>query len=121
MLPSGNMPRWLPFNVCNIVMESLDEIKARAEVAVPGAKINIISNPGQSQQSSLLLDNQHAAAVARFLRDDSALRLDFCSNATGVDWLNRTGKKTVKVKTVVGGVEKEVVQPSEEQIQRALE
>src|SRR5260370_51200 len=121
MLPSGNMPRWLPFNVCNIVMESLDEIKARAEAAVPGAKIDIVVNPGPSQQSSLLLDNEHAAAVARFLRDDPALRLDFCSNATGVDRLDRTGKKTVEVKTVVDGVEKEVDQTSEEKIPGYLE
>src|SRR5260370_29043205 len=106
MLPSGNMPRWLPFNVCNIVMESLDKIKARAEAAVPGAKIDIVVNPGPSQQSSLLIDNEHAAAVARFLRDDSALRLDFCSNATGVDWVDRAVKKTSKVKTLLDRVEK---------------
>src|SRR5260370_5363914 len=102
-------------------MESLDEIKARVEAAVPGAKINIISNPGPSQQSSLLLDNQHAAAVGRFLRDDPALRFDFCSNATGVDWLDRTVKKTVKVKTIIDGVEKEMDQTSEEKIPGYLE
>jgi NADH-quinone oxidoreductase subunit C len=102
-------------------MESLDEIKARAETAVLGAKIDIIPNPGPAQQPSLLLDNQHAAAVARFLRDDPALRLDFCSNATGVDWLDRTVKKTVKVKTVVDGVEKEINQTSEEKIPGHLE
>ena len=33
-----------------------------------------------------------------FLRDDPALRLDFCSNVTGVDWLDRTVTKKVKVK-----------------------
>src|SRR5437763_4975710 len=102
-------------------MESLDEIKARIEAAVPGAKIDIIANPGPSQQSSLLIDNEHAAAVARFLRDDPALRFDFCSNATGVDWLDRTVKKNVKVKTVVDGVEKEINQTSEEKIQGYLE
>ena len=95
-------------------MESLEEIKARAEAAVPGAKIDIVPNPGPSQQSSLLIDNEHAAAVAKFLRDDPALRLDFCSNATGVDWLDRTVKKTVKVKTIVEGIEKEVDQTTEE-------
>ena len=102
-------------------MESLDEIKARIEAAVPGAKIDIIANPGPSQQSSLLIDNEHAAAVARFLRDDPALRFDFCSNATGVDWLDRTVKKNVKVKTVVDGVEKEINQTSEEKIPGYLE
>ena len=59
--------------------------------------------------------------MARLLRDDSALRLDFCSNATGVDWLNRTVKKTMKVKTVVDGVEKEIDQTSEEKIPGYLE
>ena len=90
-------------------MESLEQIKGGAEAAVPGAKIDIIPNPGPSQQSSLLIDNEHAAAVVKFLRDDPALRLDFCSNATGVDWLDRTVKKTVKVKRVIDGEEKEVV------------
>jgi NADH-quinone oxidoreductase subunit C len=102
-------------------MESLDEIKARAEVAVPGAKIDIVPNPGPANQPSLLIDNEHAPAIAQFLRDDSALRLDFCSNATGVDWLDRTVKKTVKVKTVVDGVEKEINQTNEEKIPGYLE
>ena len=103
------------------VMESLDEIKARAEAAVPGAKIDIVPNPGPSQQSSLLIDDGHAAAVARFFRDDPALRLDFSSNVTGVDWPERTVKKTVKVKAVVEGVEKEVDQTTEEKIPGYLE
>ena len=50
-----------------------------------------------------------------------ALRLDFCSNVTGVDWPERTVKKTTKVKTVVEGVEKEVDQTSEEKIPGYLE
>ncbi len=102
-------------------MESLEQIKGRAEAAVPGAKIDIIPNPGPSQQSSLLIDNEHAAAVVKFLRDDPALRLDFCSNATGVDWLDRTVKKTVKVKKVIDGVEKDVEQTTEEKIRGYLE
>src|SRR5213075_2064862 len=89
-------------------MESLEQIKGRAEVAIPGAKIDIIPNPGPANQPSLLIDSEHASAVAKFLRDDPTLRLDFCSNATGVDWLDRTVKKTVKVKKVIDGVEKEV-------------
>ncbi len=102
-------------------MESLEQIKGRAEAAVPGAKIDIIPNPGPSQQSSLLIDNEHAAAVVKFLRDDPALRLDFCSNATGVDWLDRTVKKTVKVKKVIDGVEKDVEETTEEKIRGYLE
>lgn len=96
------------------MMESLEQIKARVEAAVPGSKIDIVINPGPSQQSSLLIDNEHALAVARFLRIDPALRLDFCSNATGVDWLDRTVKKTLKVKKVIDGVEKEVDETQEE-------
>ena len=95
-------------------METLEQIKVRAEATVPGAKIDIVSNPGPANQPSLLIDNEHAAAVATFLRDDPALRLDFCSNATGVDWLDRTVKKTVKVKKIVDGAEKEVDETTEE-------
>ena len=97
-----------------LAMETLEQIKVRAELAVPGAKVDIVPNPGPAQQSSLLLDNEHALAVARFLRDDPALRLDFCSNATGVDWLDRRVKKTLKVKKVVDGEEKEVDETTEE-------
>jgi NADH-quinone oxidoreductase subunit C len=103
------------------MMESLEQIKARIEAAVPGAKIDIVPNPGPAQQSSLLIDDEHALAVARFLRIDPALRLDFCSNATGVDWLERTVKKTVKVKKFVDGEEKEVDETSEDKIPGYLE
>src|SRR5438046_34324 len=102
-------------------MESLQEIKARAEAAVPGSKIDIVPNPGPAQQSSLLIDNEHASAVACFLRIDPALLLDFCSNVTGVDWLDRTLKKTMKVKKVVDGEEKEVAQTTEEKTPGYLE
>src|SRR5467141_1141452 len=102
-------------------MESLEEIKARAEAAVPGAKIDIVPNPGPANQPSLLIDNGHAAEVARFLRDDPAWRLDFCSNATGVDWMERTVKKTVKVKKLIEGVEKDVDETTEEKIPGYLE
>ena len=87
-------------------MESLEQIKARIEAAVPGAKIEIVQNGSPAQQHSLLIDNEHAVAVARFLRVDPALRLDFCSNVTGVDWLDRVVKKTTKVKKLVDGVGK---------------
>src|SRR5881392_1159253 len=102
-------------------MEGLEQIKARIEAAVPGAKIEILQNASPSQQHSLKIDNQHAGDVAKFLRDDPALRLDFCSNVTGVDWLDRTVKKTVKIKTAVDGVEKEVDQTTEEKIPGYLE
>jgi NADH-quinone oxidoreductase subunit C len=102
-------------------MEGLEQIKARIEAAVPGANTEIVQNASPSQQHSLKIDNKHARDVAKFLRDDPALRLDFCSNATGVDWLDRTVKKTVKVKKVVDGEEKEVVETTEEKIPGYLE
>src|SRR5947207_2165461 len=102
-------------------MESLEQIKTRAEAGVAGSKIDIVANPVPAHQPSLLRDNEHASAVALFLRDDPALRLDFCSNATGVDWLDRAVKKTVKVKKLVNGEEKEVDETTEEKIPGYLE
>jgi len=102
-------------------LETLEQIKNRAELAAPGARIEVIANPGPSKQSSFLLDNEHAVAVAKFLRDHPVLRFDFCSNVTAVDWLDRTIKKTVKVKQVVDGIEKEVDQITEEKIPGYLE
>src|SRR6266516_4056803 len=102
-------------------MEGLEQIKARIEAAIPGASIEIVQNASPSQQHSLKIDNEHARDLAKWLRDDSALRLDFCSNVTGVDWLDRAVKKTVKVKKVVDGEEKEVSETTEEKISGYLE
>jgi NADH-quinone oxidoreductase subunit C len=102
-------------------MESLDEIKVRLESAVPGAKTEIVPNASPSQQPSLLIDNEHAREVAKFLRDDPALRLDFCSNVTGVDWLDRVVTKKVKVKKIVEGEEKEVEEIQQEKTPGYLE
>jgi len=99
----------------------LEQIKARAEAAVPAAKIEIVPNPGPANQPSLLIDIEQGLAVAQFLRNDPALRLDFCSNVTGVDWLDRVVKKTAKIKTVLDGVEREVDQTIEEKIPGYLE
>lgn len=89
-------------------METLEQIKARAEAAVPGARLEIIRNDAPSAQHSLLVDRAHAVAIARFLRDDPQLRLDYCSNATGVDWPDAELTEKIKVKKLVDGVEKEV-------------
>jgi NADH-quinone oxidoreductase subunit C len=104
-----------------MAMDSLDQIKTRIESGIPGAKIEIIPNASPSQQSSLLIDNEHAVAVARFLRDDPTLRLDLCSNATGVDWLDRVVTKKVKVKRIVEGEVKEVEETQQEKIPGYLE
>ncbi len=78
------------------MMESLEQIKSRIEAAIPGAKIDIVPNASPSQQASLLIDNEHAREIAKFLRDDPVLRFDFCSNVTGIDWLDRVVTKKVK-------------------------
>jgi NADH-quinone oxidoreductase subunit C len=85
-----------------------DQIKTQIESAVPGVTLEIVANDSPSGQRSLLLDRDHAVAVARFLRDDPALRLDYCSNVTGVDWLDAELIERVKVKRVVDGAEKEI-------------
>ena len=95
-------------------MEALEAIKARAETAVPSAKLEIVPNGAVAAQSSLLIDSEHAVSIARFLRDDPALKLDHCSNVTGVDWLDRKVTKKVKVKKLVDGAEKEVDEAHEE-------
>jgi NADH-quinone oxidoreductase subunit C len=89
-------------------MLSIEEIKTRAEAAVPGAKLDVVANDSPSAQRSLLVGGEHAVAVARFLRFDLELRLDHCSNVSGVDWLDAEIPEKVKVKKVVDGVEKEV-------------
>jgi len=89
-------------------MDSLEQIKARIESAVSGARVDIIPNESPSAQRTLLLDHAHAVAVATFLRDDPQIRLDYCSNVTGVDWLDLAYKEKVKIKKLVDGVEKEV-------------
>jgi len=102
-------------------MESLEQIKIRAEAAVPGAALTLVPNPGPAAQDSLVLDHDHAVAVATFLRDDPELRLDYCSNVTGVDWLERVEKTKIKVTREVDGEQKEVEETREESIPGYLE
>lgn len=103
------------------MIEPLDQLKPRIEAAVPGARLEIIPNPGPSAQHSLLVDAEHAFAVARFLRDDPQLRLDYASNVTGVDWPDKVLKEKVKVKKIVDGAEKEVEETVEKTIPGCLE
>lgn len=89
-------------------METLEQIKARIEAALPGAGLRLIPNDSPANQPSLLVDNAHAVAVASFLREDAQLQLDYASNVTGIDWPESVRKEKVKVKKVIDGVEKEV-------------
>src|SRR6266704_6453021 len=95
-------------------MESLEQIKTLVEAAISGARLAIIPNGSPSGQHSLLVDNEHALAVAEFLREAPGLRFDYASNVTGVDWLDAVVKKSIKVKQVIDGVEKELDQAVEE-------
>ena len=67
-------------------MKTVEEIQSAIEAAIPGAGVEIVLNPGPSGQTSLRLKPESALAVAKFLRDDEELKLDYLSNATGVDW-----------------------------------
>lgn len=87
---------------------SAEQVKAAIEAAVPGCNVRIVLNGSPSAQHSLTVDNEHAVEVARFLHDDPALRLDFCSNVTGVDWLDGEVSEKIKVKKLVDGAETEV-------------
>jgi NADH-quinone oxidoreductase subunit C len=89
---------------------SAEQIKAEIEAAVPGCRVQILLNGSPSVQHSLVIDSEHAVEAARFLRDDAGLRMDFCSNVTGVDWLDAEVSETVKTKKLVDGVEKEVAE-----------
>ena len=89
-------------------MESLEDIKARIETAVKGAAVEILRNESPCAEHSIAVQPAHAFAVAQFLRDDVQLRLDYCSNVTGVDWLDAETTEKVKVIKTVDGAEKEL-------------
>ena len=72
--------------------------------------MQIIANANPDGPSSLLVDNAHVLAIARFLKDDPALRLDYASNVTGVDYLDVVIQEKRKVKQVIEGVEREIEQ-----------
>jgi len=78
-------------------LKSVEEIKTAIQAAVPGAAVKVILNPSVSAQHSLLIGAEHAVEVAEFLRDDAELALDFLSNVTGVDWLDKEVAEKVKV------------------------
>ncbi|MFM8333970.1 MAG: NADH-quinone oxidoreductase subunit C, partial [Opitutaceae bacterium] len=80
-------------------METPEQIRERILARFPGAEVNVVTNPGPAAQHSLLIGAAHAAAIAAFLRDDPVLRLDTCSNVTGVDWPEREIVETVRKPT----------------------
>ncbi len=103
-------------------MQTVQEIKAAIEAAVPGAKVELNLNPGPAAEHSLLLGHAKALEVAKFLRDDSAYMFDFLSNVSGVDWLDKEITEKVKVtkpvtKTVDGPDGTRVEQTTEETVE----
>jgi NADH-quinone oxidoreductase subunit C len=82
---------------------NLDTIKSELEANVPGCRLEIILNASPSAQHSLLIDADHATSVARFLRDASNQRFDFCSNVTGIDWTPKEISTKIKVRKTVDG------------------
>jgi NADH-quinone oxidoreductase subunit C len=73
----------------------------------------MINNGSPSAQHSLLVDNDHALLIAKFLRVDPGLRLDYLSNVTGVDWPDTLIKETVKTKEPIDGAEREIERTTE--------
>lgn len=102
-------------------MKTVEEIKAAIEAAVPGAKVTVVPNASPSGQHSLLIGPEHAVAIATFLRDDAELALDFLSNVTGVDYLDKEITEKVKVTRhvpkTVEGAEPNQVQMVEETVE----
>jgi NADH-quinone oxidoreductase subunit C len=78
-------------------LKTVEEIKTAIEKALPDAKVELVSNPSPSGQHSLRIEPNHALAVAKFLRDDADLKLDFLSNVTGVDWPDKEITEKVQV------------------------
>jgi NADH-quinone oxidoreductase subunit C len=94
-------------------VETLEQIKSRLEAAVTGARLEIIPNGSPSAQRSLLVDSPHALEIAKFLREDPLLRLDYASNVSGIDWLDTVTKEVVKTKQVIDGIDRDIEQTIE--------
>jgi NADH-quinone oxidoreductase subunit C len=86
-------------------MKTAEEILAAIKLALPDAGVELVPNPSPSAQHSLLLAPATALGVAIFLREDAELALDYCSNATGVDWPGKEISEKVKVTKIVDGAE----------------
>ncbi|MFA6959687.1 MAG: NADH-quinone oxidoreductase subunit C [Opitutaceae bacterium] len=77
-------------------MDTIEQIRDRLLARFPAGKVILVTNPGAAAEHSLLLAPANARDIARFLRDDPELRLDYCSNATGIDWPDKEITDTVK-------------------------
>jgi len=98
-------------------LKTVEEIQAMIEAAVPGAGVEVVLNSSVSGQHSLRLLPSHAVQVAKFLRDNAELKLDFLSNATGVDWPDKEISEKVEVTRTVTRTVDGVEQPVEETVE----
>ena len=87
---------------------NLETLKNDVEGNVPGCVLEVVLNGSPSAQHSLLVDAAHGFEVAQFLRDGAAVRLDYCSNVTGIDWPVKEVSTKLKTKKLLDGVEKDV-------------
>jgi NADH-quinone oxidoreductase subunit C len=93
---------------------SAEAVRAALVGAIEGIEVDVLENGSPSGQHSLVLGHAHALEAARFLRDSANLRLDFCSNVTGVDWPDKEVTEKVKVMKTVDGPDGPVEQQVEE-------
>jgi NADH-quinone oxidoreductase subunit C len=96
-------------------MKTVEDLKAAIEAAVPGAAVQIVSNPSVCAQHSLLLTPGHAVEIATFLRDVELL--DYLSNVTGVDWPDKEVSEKVKVARPVTKIVDGIEQTAEETVE----
>lgn len=100
---------------------TVEEIIAGIKANVPDCEVQRIANGSPSAQESILVDRAHLRQAALWLRDDPELRLNYCSNLTGVDWPEHEVTEKIKVKKVVDGDEKEVEETRKTMIPGYLE
>lgn len=77
-------------------METVEQLRDRLLGRFPTAAVTVVTNPGVAAEHALWLGAAQAREIAEFLRDDPVLRLDYCSNVTGIDWPDKEITDTVK-------------------------
>jgi NADH-quinone oxidoreductase subunit C len=80
-------------------VQTAEQLRDRIAQKFGDGAVTLVTNPGLAAQHSLLLAGASARDIALFLRDDPGLRLDFCSNVSGVDWPDKEIVETVKITT----------------------
>jgi len=91
---------------------TLEPLKSELEANIPGCRLEIIANPSPCAEHSLLIDPEHAVAVAMYLRDAPGLRFDYCSNVTGIDWPAPEPPGHVKLKEMEEDLEQDHATPA---------